>query len=59
MRETPINTPRKAINASIKTNAPISIGSTSSEISESKIAINKASRLKPAKNKDIIPKTEC
>lgn len=56
---TPINTPKKPLNASIKTNTPISIGSTSSEKSESTIAMNKASRLKPAKNKDITPKTEC
>ena len=56
---TPINTPRKPINASIKTNAPINIGSTNTETSESKIAINKESRLKPAKNKDVTPKTEC
>ena len=56
---TPINTPRKPIMASIKMKDPIRIGSTSSETSERKIAINKVSRLKPAKNKDIIPKTEC
>ena len=56
---TPINTPRKPIKASNKTNDPISIGSTSSETSESTIAINKESRLKPAKNKDMTPKTEC
>ena len=56
---TPINTPRKPIIASIKTKNPISIGSTSSETSERKIAMNKASRLKPAKNKDMTPKTEC
>ena len=56
---TPINTPRKPIIASIKTKNPISIGSTSSETSERKIAMNKASRLKPAKNMDMTPKTEC
>ena len=45
--------------ASAKTKDPINLESTKSVKSKSKTAINKTTRLRPANNNDVMPKTEC